>query len=162
MKIHNFVEHDGDGYIVMEYVDGHSLRTSQAGGRRRATPDPLPVDQALAYRLEILPALGHLHDRGLLFCDFKPDNVIHAGEAVKLIDLGGVYRMDDATSPVYGTPGTRPRRSQSTGRRDVRPLHGRTNARGALQDFVDTSRLSRTNFAAAWRIGSAVRSTRLP
>ena len=39
-------------------------------------PDPLPVDQAIAYVLEILPAIGHLHDLGLLFCDFKPDNVI--------------------------------------------------------------------------------------
>ncbi len=26
--------------------------------------------------LEILPALGYLHDMGLLFCDFKLDNVI--------------------------------------------------------------------------------------
>ena len=68
-------------------------------------PDPLPVDQAIAYILEILPALGHLHDLGLLFCDFKPDNVIRTPGSVKLIDLGGVYRMDDETSPVYGTVG---------------------------------------------------------
>ena len=55
--------------------------------------------------MAILPALGHLHDLGLLFCDFKPDNVIDTGTSVKLIDLGGVYRMGDTTSPIYGTPG---------------------------------------------------------
>ncbi len=81
VKIHNFVEHDGDGYIVMEYVNGTSLR-GLLEDRRAANgdrPDPLPVDQAIAYMLEILPALGYLHERGLLFCDFKPDNVIQTG-----------------------------------------------------------------------------------
>jgi serine/threonine-protein kinase PknG len=107
VKIHNFVEYDGDGYIVMEYVNGLSLR-GILEARRAANgdrPDPLPADQAIAYVLEILPALGHLHDLGLLFCDFKPDNVVQTTDSVKLIDLGGVYRMDDRTSPVYGTAG---------------------------------------------------------
>ena len=40
-----------------------------------------------------------------MFCDFKPDNVIQTRGSVKLIDLGGVYRIDDQTSPVYGTVG---------------------------------------------------------
>ena len=55
--------------------------------------------------LAILPALGHLHRSGLLFCDFKPDNVIRTQDSLKLIDLGGVYRMDDPGGPVYGTAG---------------------------------------------------------
>jgi serine/threonine-protein kinase PknG len=59
----------------------------------------------LAYALDVLPALGYLHDRDLLYCDFKPDNVIHADDQVKLIDLGAVRRIDDVSSAVYGTPG---------------------------------------------------------
>ncbi len=55
--------------------------------------------------LEILPALGYLHQLGLLFCDFKIDNVIQTQHSLKLIDLGGVYRMDDPTSAVFGTVG---------------------------------------------------------
>ncbi|HYH88665.1 MAG TPA: tetratricopeptide repeat protein [Solirubrobacteraceae bacterium] len=107
VKIFNFVEHDGSGYIVMEYVDGTSLRDllkarRAAGG---GALDPLPVAEAIAYMLEILPALGHLHERGLLFCDFKPDNVIQTDQGLKLIDLGGVYRADDESSPIYGTVG---------------------------------------------------------
>ncbi|HSU36018.1 MAG TPA: tetratricopeptide repeat protein, partial [Propionibacteriaceae bacterium] len=67
--------------------------------------DPLPVDQALAYILEILPAFSYLHDLGLVYCDFKPDNLIQVGDAVKLIDLGGVRRIDDMDSAIYGTVG---------------------------------------------------------
>src|SRR4029079_7441663 len=68
-------------------------------------PDPLPGAQAGAYMLEILPALRHLHRTGLLFCDFKLDNVIQTQNSLKLIDLGGVYRIGDSSSPIYGTVG---------------------------------------------------------
>jgi serine/threonine-protein kinase PknG len=107
VKIYNFVEHEDDGYIVMEYVDGTSLkdilqsRKDANGG----SPDPLPVAQAIAYILEILPALGYLHDLGLLFCDFKPDNVIQSASSLKLIDLGGVYSINSRSSAIYGTAG---------------------------------------------------------
>ena len=56
--------HEGAGYIVMEYVGGTSLkqllkeRMKAAGG----VYDPLPVDQAIAFVIEILPAFQYLHD----------------------------------------------------------------------------------------------------
>jgi serine/threonine-protein kinase PknG len=107
VKIINFVEREGSGYIVMEYVDGRSLKALLASRRAAngGVPDPLPPAQAIAYVLEILPALGHLHGMGLLFCDLKPDNVIQTRDSLKLIDLGGVYRIGDTQSPVYGTAG---------------------------------------------------------
>ncbi|MBO3083361.1 serine/threonine-protein kinase [Cellulomonas fengjieae] len=107
VEIYNFAMHDGAGYTVMEFVGGRSLkqilqdRRDAAGG----VNTPLPVDQALAFVLEILPAFAYLHDVGLLFCDFKPDNVIQQGDAVKLIDLGGVRRIDDLDSAIFGTVG---------------------------------------------------------
>ncbi len=107
VKIFNFVQHESSGYIVMEYVGGRSLKQILAA-RREATggePDPLPVEQAIAYMLEILPALGYLHELGLLFCDFKLDNVIHTRHSLKLIDLGGVYRLDQPSGAVFGTAG---------------------------------------------------------
>ena len=78
VKIFNFVEYESSGYIVMEYVGGQNLKQILAA-RREANgnePDPLPVTQAIAYMLEILPALGYLHELGLVYCDFKLDNVI--------------------------------------------------------------------------------------
>jgi serine/threonine-protein kinase PknG len=107
VKIYNFVMHGGAGYIVMEYVGGESLK-GILKDRRVANgnqPDPLPPAQALAYLIEVMPAFGYLHDRGLIFCDFKPDNVIQTGDQVKLIDLGGVVRVDDEESAIYGTVG---------------------------------------------------------
>jgi serine/threonine-protein kinase PknG len=106
VKIYNFVEHEGAGYIVMEYVGGESLKTMLKERRTAAgAADPMPVDQALAYVLEIMPAFGYLHDRGLIFCDFKPDNVIQSGDQVRLIDLGGVVHVDDMDAAIYGTVG---------------------------------------------------------
>jgi serine/threonine-protein kinase PknG len=108
VEIYNFVTApDGAFYIVMEYVGGSSLnnllkdRMKAAGGRF----SPIPVDQAIAYIVEILPAFAYLHSLGLLFCDFKPANVIQVGDGLKLIDLGGVRRVDDDDSPIYGTVG---------------------------------------------------------
>jgi serine/threonine-protein kinase PknG len=107
VEIYNFVTHEGAGYIVMEYVGGRSLkqvlkdRMRANGGRY----DPLPVDQALAYIVEMLPAFQYLHDLGLVYCDYKPDNMIQVGDAMKLIDLGGVRRIDDEESAIYGTVG---------------------------------------------------------
>jgi serine/threonine-protein kinase PknG len=107
VKIFNFVQHESSGYIVMEYVGGRSLKQIVAARREEngGEPDPLPPTQAIAYVLEVLPALGYLHQLGLLFCDFKVDNVIQTQHSLKLIDLGGVYRLDDPSSAVFGTVG---------------------------------------------------------
>ncbi|MFH8694635.1 tetratricopeptide repeat protein [Streptomyces chartreusis] len=112
VRIYNFVEHldqrtgSLDGYIVMEYVGGKSLKEI-ANARRTETGrrDPLPVEQACAYGIEALEALGHLHNRNLLYCDFKVDNAIQTEDQLKLIDMGAVRRMDDDESAIYGTVG---------------------------------------------------------
>ena len=101
VKIFNFVQHpdkQGDpvGYIVMEYVGGTSLK--QARG------DKLPVAQAIAYMLEILPALGYLHSIGLAYNDLKPENIMITEEQLKLIDLGAVSTIN-SFGYLYGTPG---------------------------------------------------------
>ncbi|NJP53332.1 tetratricopeptide repeat protein, partial [Streptomyces sp. SBST2-5] len=61
--------------------------------------------QACAYGIEALEALGHLHSRNLLYCDFKVDNAIQSEDQLKLIDMGAVRRMDDDESAIYGTVG---------------------------------------------------------
>jgi serine/threonine-protein kinase PknG len=106
VRIYNFVEHlDAGtsapvGYIVMEYVGGTSLKQI-----RKARNGPLPADQAVAYIVEIAPAVAYLHTQGLAYCDFKPDNVMQTDEQLKLIDLGAVISMDDEQSAIFGTAG---------------------------------------------------------
>jgi serine/threonine-protein kinase PknG len=107
VRVYNSVQYasrrDGEsaGYIVMEYVGGKSLKQIRLDARQRGG---VPLAHALAYALEILPAFGYLHDRGLVYCDFKPDNVIQSEEQLKLIDMGGV-RYIDGDGPIYGTVG---------------------------------------------------------
>ncbi|MEV5648336.1 tetratricopeptide repeat protein [Nocardia sp. NPDC052254] len=105
VKIHNFVEHPGPdgtpiGYIVMEYVGGRSLRDLLDSRR----PQRLPVPEALAYVLEILPALEYLHSLELDYNDLKPDNIMVTEDQVKLIDLGAVAPFDSYGN-LYGTKG---------------------------------------------------------
>jgi serine/threonine-protein kinase PknG len=108
VRIYNFVQHadrrtgETAGYIVMEYVGGMSLKEILQDARRSG--GSVPLGHALAYAIEVLPALGYLHDRGLVYCDFKPDNVIQTEEQLKLIDMGGVRRID-SDEPIYGTVG---------------------------------------------------------
>ncbi|MEC3920228.1 serine/threonine-protein kinase [Nocardia sp. CDC160] len=105
VKIYNFVEHRStqhapDGYIVMEYIGGRSLRALLD----RQSPSRMPVADAIAYVMEILPALDYLHSCGLAYNDLKPDNIMVADGEVKLIDLGAVAALGSGGS-IYGTPG---------------------------------------------------------
>ncbi|QSB06374.1 serine/threonine-protein kinase [Natronoglycomyces albus] len=97
---------DPQSYIVMEYIAGQSLKALRDNYvDENGDKQPLPLSQVLTYTIEMLPAFEYLHDRNLLFCDFKPDNIIHVETWLKLIDLGAVRRIDDLDSAVYGTPG---------------------------------------------------------
>ncbi|HTQ21962.1 serine/threonine-protein kinase PknG [Mycobacterium sp.] len=101
VQIFNFVEHvdrhgDPVGYIVMEYIGGQSLKQSKGATLR--------VAEAIAYLLEILPALTYLHTIGLVYNDLKPENIMLTEEQLKLIDLGAVSRIN-SFGYLYGTPG---------------------------------------------------------
>ncbi|WP_233434654.1 serine/threonine-protein kinase [Nocardia yamanashiensis] len=130
VKIYNFVKHGergetAEGYIVMEYVSGRSLKTmvDERG------PDRLPVAEAIAYVMEVLPALDYLHSFGLAYNDLKPDNIMVSAEEVKLIDLGAVAAVDSFGS-IYGTPGYQAPELTETGPTVASDIHtvGRTLA----------------------------------
>ena len=97
--IYNFVTHDAEGYIVMEYVGGKTLKEI------RKERGKLPVSEAIAYIHRVLGSFAYLHQLGLVYCDFKPDNVMLEGDDIKLIDLGGARKIDDPDGDIYGTIG---------------------------------------------------------
>lgn len=75
-------EVDGRPYLVMEYIDGTSLRELIAKG-------PLPRHEALSIVRTVLGALEHAHGRGIVHRDIKPENVLIApGGIVKVADFG--------------------------------------------------------------------------
>lgn len=112
VKIYNFVEQEDvrstpdeplrrTGYIVMEYVGGRTLRQIMTDDPARTK---LPAEEAIAYLLEVMPALTYLHSIGLAYNDLKPENIMVTPDQIKLIDLGAVSAIEDY-GYLYGTAG---------------------------------------------------------
>jgi serine/threonine protein kinase len=66
----------GPDYLVMEYVEGDSLR------------GPVPIGQALEVAEQILDALDAAHETGLVHRDLKPGNILLTKSGVKVLDFG--------------------------------------------------------------------------
>ena len=70
-------------YIVMEYLDGLTLKEHIM---RRGK---LSLDEALNFTKQILTALEHAHEKGVIHRDIKPQNILLCGEdKVKVADFG--------------------------------------------------------------------------
>jgi eukaryotic-like serine/threonine-protein kinase len=84
-------------YIVMEMVDGTTLRTIlQESG-------PMPVRRALEITNVVLQALAHSHASGIVHRDIKPANImVTAGGGIKVMDFG-IARATETTSGLTGT-----------------------------------------------------------
>jgi len=80
--IHDIKEHDGQQFIVMECVDGVTLR-------KKITTAPLKPDDAVAYALQIGDALQEAHSKGIVHRDIKTDNImINIKNQAKVMDFG--------------------------------------------------------------------------
>jgi serine/threonine protein kinase len=89
--IYEVGETNGDLYIVMELVEGQSLRTmSREAG--------LPAESVLRYGVQIASALARAHDRGIVHRDLKTANIVVTPEGlVKVLDFGLAKRVGVAT-----------------------------------------------------------------
>ncbi|MCQ8772969.1 tetratricopeptide repeat protein [Streptomyces telluris] len=103
-------DRDGDGhtrYIVMEFVRGMLL--SQVRDRITRREGPFGEDRifeyVLSYGCRILDALESLHRKNYVYCDLKPNNVMHYADRIKLIDLGATRELGDESGVVLGARG---------------------------------------------------------
>lgn len=85
----------GEAYLVLEYLDGISLRSALA-----AAEGALPLPRALHVLLQICDAVGEAHARGIVHRDIKPENVMLVlrgddPDFVKVLDFG-VARIERA------------------------------------------------------------------
>jgi eukaryotic-like serine/threonine-protein kinase len=87
-------------YLVMEYVEGHSLERILEKGS-------VPYPRACAWAADIAVALDRAHRRGVIHGDVKPANILVNEEGrVKLTDFGmaRLARHDTKETPLLGTP----------------------------------------------------------
>jgi serine/threonine protein kinase len=99
--LHDVGEHDGSGYLVLEYIEGSPI----AG--------PLPVDQAIAYGIQICEALHAAHKRGIVHRDLKPANILVTKQGVKLLDFG-LAKLAASSAAVAAGSGVKPEVEQAT------------------------------------------------
>jgi len=109
VRIYDFDEDGGSLFIVMEYVEGESLRSIiQNKGR-------ISVHQALDIAQQLLSAVGAAHQRNIVHRDLKPDNVaistlgkakvMDFGISKLLVDTGGLTGTDSIIgTPTYMSP----------------------------------------------------------
>ena len=99
--IYDIKEHEDTQYIVMEYVDGETLKT-------KIKTAPLSLDEAIDYSIQICNALKSAHDKDIIHRDIKSENImINTDNAIKVMDFGlarlkGEARLS-STSTTAGT-----------------------------------------------------------
>jgi tetratricopeptide (TPR) repeat protein len=94
VTIHEFGEIDGISYLVMEYIEGQTLRQALRDG-------PLKSRKVFDYAAQIADGLAKAHAAGIVHRDLKPENLMITREGfVKILDFGlaKLYRDDSGDS----------------------------------------------------------------
>jgi eukaryotic-like serine/threonine-protein kinase len=81
-------------YLVMEFVDGVS----------EDLQPPRTFDRALDVFHQVAQALSHMHERGYVHADMKPNNIMVVGGQAKIIDLGQSCKSGTVKERIQGTP----------------------------------------------------------
>lgn len=85
-SVYDFFEEKGELYLVMEYVEGRTLR--------QRLEQPMSVQELLPVVRECTEALGAAHEKGILHGDVKPENImLTPASGVKILDFGVAKRL---------------------------------------------------------------------
>jgi serine/threonine protein kinase/Flp pilus assembly protein TadD len=80
--IHDIIEEDKSGYLILEYVPGETLA-------ERIAREPLKLQEALSIGRQVAEAISAAHEKGVVHRDLKPGNIKITPEGrVKVLDFG--------------------------------------------------------------------------
>lgn len=92
-SVYDVIEHRGEVFLVMEYVEGETLRQRLAR--------PLPFDEFLPIAVQCASALAAAHKAGLVHRDIKPENImLTPSGGVKTLDFGVARELPGSDSAV--------------------------------------------------------------
>jgi tetratricopeptide (TPR) repeat protein/predicted Ser/Thr protein kinase len=96
--IHELGEHDGQPFIVMELLEGRTVKQLIEEG-------PLPAARILNFARQVAEALEAAHRRGIIHRDIKPANLfVTHGDRVKVLDFGLAKLAGDGAGPALLAP----------------------------------------------------------
>lgn len=108
VTVHDIGQDGNQHYIVMEYVDGRTLK--QLVRLQNQQGQPMSMLQALDLAIQICAGIGYAHRANLVHCDVKSQNIlVTRDDRVKVADFGIARAMSEATqhtvdSQIWGTP----------------------------------------------------------
>jgi serine/threonine protein kinase len=106
VKVKDFFKENGSAYMVMEFVEGVSLR------QLILESGPLPINNAISLFNQLLDAVEIVHNASMLHRDIKPDNILlKPDQSLVLIDFGSAREFLEGktlTQTAMLTPGYAP------------------------------------------------------
>ena len=79
--LHDIGHHEGTDFLVLEYVEGETLR-------QVLTSETLPVRRVIQIAVQVAEGLAKAHEAGIIHRDLKPENLMVSPEVVKILDFG--------------------------------------------------------------------------
>ncbi len=85
VKVHDYGEHEGSPYLVMEYLPGGTLK--------KLLVEPLPWQDAIRLLLPIARSVEYAHQRGILHRDIKPANILITESGEPMLSDFGIAKL---------------------------------------------------------------------